>query len=167
MTAEMDATDMKTGVPAATRAGEGGFTLVEVLIAVLVLSIGLIGLASLQGVALQFNNSAFLRSQATNLAYDMADRVRANRRAALDLGAYNLAVADATPAPGTLAETDLNEWRTALQNNLPGGTGAVEVDALNNDLTIIVCWDDTRGEAVAGAPVECNPTMGFRFETVL
>jgi type IV pilus assembly protein PilV len=158
---------MNTGVATATRTGQGGFTLVEVLIAVLVLSIGLIGLASLQGVALQFNNSAFLRSQATNMAYDMADRVRANRRAALNLGAYNLAVADATPAVGTLAETDLNEWRTALQNNLPGGTGGVEVDPANNNLTVIVCWDDTRGEAVAGAPAECNPTMGFRFETVL
>lgn len=149
------------------RAGQGGFTMVEVLIAVLVLSIGLIGLASLQGVALQFNNSAFLRSQATNLAYDMADRVRANRRVALDAGAYNLAVGDATPAPGTLAETDLNEWRTALQNNLPAGTGGVDVNVADNNLTVIVCWDDTRGEGVAGAPAECGGTMGFRVETVL
>lgn len=149
------------------RAGQGGFTMVEVLIAVLVLSIGLIGLASLQGVALQFNNSAYLRSQATNLAYDMADRVRANRRAAINGAAYNLAVADATPAVGTLAETDLNEWRTALQNSLPAGTGGVAVNAVDNNLTVIVCWDDTRGEGVAGAPAECGGTMGFRVETVL
>ena len=167
MSADMDAIDMKSGVPASALVDQGGFTLVEVLIAVLVLSIGLIGLASLQGVALQFNNSAFLRSQATNLAYDMADRVRANRRAALNLGAYNLAVADATPAAGALADTDLNEWRTALQNNLPGGTGGVVIDAVNNNLTIVVCWDDTRGEGVAGAPAACGGNMGFRFETVL
>lgn len=145
---------------------QGGFSMIEVLIAVLVLSIGLIGLASLQGVSLQFNNSAYLRSQATNLAYDMADRVRANRRAALNLE-YNLAVAAATPAPGALPDTDLNEWRTALQNSLPAGTGEVEVPAGTTNLTIVVCWDDSRGAGADGAPAACGGLMGFRFETVL
>lgn len=144
-----------------------GFTMIEVLVAVLVLAIGLIGLASLQGVSLQFNNSAYLRSQATNLAYDMADRVRANRRAALTTGAYDLAVVDPTPAPGTVAETDLNEWRTALQNNLPVGTGGVEVTLPGENLTIVVCWDDSRGAGADGAPLACGGLMGFRFETVL
>lgn len=151
----------------ATGTVQGGFSMIEVLIAVLVLSIGLIGLASLQGVSLQFNNSAYLRSQATNLAYDMADRVRANRAAALFGGAYNLAVADPTPAPGALPETDLNEWRTALQNSLPAGTGEVDVPAGTNNLTIVVCWDDTRGAGADGAPAACGGLMGFRFETVL
>lgn len=149
-------------------ASEGGFTMVEVLIAVLVLSIGLIGLASLQGVSLQFNNSAYLRSQATNLAYDMADRVRANRQAALqDPSPYNLAVGAATPAPGTLAETDLNEWRTALGITLPAGTGGVAIQA--GRVTVVVCWDDTRGEGAAGAPPGClaENLMGFQFETQL
>lgn len=145
---------------------QGGFSMIEVLIAVLVLSIGLIGLASLQGVSLQFNNSAYLRSQATNLAYDMADRVRANRAAALNLD-YNLEVLEATPAPGTLPDTDLNEWRTALQNSLPAGTGEVEVPVGTNNLTIVVCWDDSRGAGADGAPAACGGLMGFRFETVL
>jgi type IV pilus assembly protein PilV len=149
------------------QATQRGFTMVEVLVAVLVLAIGLIGLASLQGVSLQFNNSAYLRSQATNLAYDMADRVRANRRAALTTGAYNLAVGDATPAPGSLAETDLNEWRTALQNNLPAGNGGVQVTLPGETLTIVVCWDDSRGAGADGAPAACGGLMGFRFETVL
>jgi type IV pilus assembly protein PilV len=149
------------------QAAQRGFTMIEVLVAVLVLSIGLIGLASLQGVSLQFNNSAYLRSQATNLAYDMADRVRANRRAALNGAEYNLAVGVATPAPGTLADTDLSEWRTALQNSLPAGTGGVEVPAGTENLTIVVCWDDSRGAGADGAPAACGGLMGFRFETVL
>jgi len=148
---------------------QGGFTMIEVLVAVLVLSIGLIGLASLQGVSLQFNNSAYLRSQATNLAYDMADRVRANREAALVAGAYNITAGAAIPPAGTLPETDLNEWRTALQDSLPSGTGEVLVAGRN--LTVVVCWDDTRGQGVAGAPAECTADglnlMGFRFETQL
>lgn len=142
--------------------------MIEVLVAVLVLSIGLIGLASLQGVSLQFNNSAYLRSQATNLAYDLADRVRANRQAALQVPSpYILAVAAATPAPGTIAETDLNEWRNALEVTLPSGTGGVFARA--GQVTIVVCWDDTRGEGAAGAPGEClaENLMGFQFETLL
>jgi type IV pilus assembly protein PilV len=153
--------------PCAAGSMQRGFSMIEVLIAVLVLSIGLIGLASLQGVSLQFNNSAYLRSQATNLAYDMADRVRANRGVALAGGAYNLAVGDATPAPGPLPATDLNEWRTALLNSLPAGTGEVEVDPVKNNLTIVVCWDDSRGAGADGAPAACGGLMGFRFETVL
>lgn len=146
---------------------QAGFTMVEVLVAVLVLSIGLIGLASLQGVSLQFNNSAYLRSQATNLAYDMADRVRANRQVALTTAAYNLAPADAAPIPGDLASADLAEWRNALQTMLPAGTGGVTVGA-GGALTVVVCWDDTRGEAIAGAPADCpGNLMGFRFETQL
>ncbi|MGI9304444.1 MAG: type IV pilus modification protein PilV, partial [Gammaproteobacteria bacterium] len=56
-----------------------GFTLLEVLIATVVLSIGLIGLAALMIQGQKFNRSALNRSQATFIAYDMADRMRANR----------------------------------------------------------------------------------------
>ena len=55
-----------------------GFTLIEVLIAMLVLAVGLLGLAGLQATSLKNNQSAYNRSQATQLAYDMADRMRAN-----------------------------------------------------------------------------------------
>lgn len=65
-----------------------GLTLVEILVALLVLSIGLLGLAALQTTSLRFNTSAYYRTQATALAYDLSDRMRANRQAALD-GLYN------------------------------------------------------------------------------
>ena len=68
-----------------------GFTMVELLVAVLVLSIGLLGLAGLQAAGLRNNQSAYLRSQATILAYDVADRMRATRAAAA-AGAYNISV---------------------------------------------------------------------------
>src|SRR5690606_37316619 len=62
----------------------GGFTLIEVLIALVVMSVGLLGLASLQTNTLAFNRDAYLRSQATALAYDIIDRMRANRDAAVN-----------------------------------------------------------------------------------
>jgi type IV pilus assembly protein PilV len=102
---------------------QAGFTLVEALIAVLVLSIGLLGVAGLQLSSLRGNSDAARRSQATFLAYDIADRMRANRARAL-ADDYNIALGDTTPAAGgaTLALRDLNEWRTAITATLPSGT---------------------------------------------
>ena len=59
-----------------------GFTLLEVLIAVMLLAVGLLGLAGLQAVSLRNNHSAYLRSQATMLTYDIIDSMRTNRSAA-------------------------------------------------------------------------------------
>lgn len=61
-----------------------GFSLVEVLVALLVLSIGLLGLAALQTTSLQYNTGSYLRTQATFLAYDIIDRMRANSAAVVD-----------------------------------------------------------------------------------
>ena len=58
-----------------------GFTLLEVLIALLVFSLGLLGMAGLLAVSVQTNHSAYLRTQATFLAQGMADRMRANNLA--------------------------------------------------------------------------------------
>ena len=55
-----------------------GFTLIEVLIAMIILAVGLLGLAGLQATSLRNNQSAYNRSVATQLAYDIADRMRAN-----------------------------------------------------------------------------------------
>ena len=60
---------------------ESGFSLIEVLVALLVLSIGLLGLAALQAQGLRFNHDAYVRTQATNLAYDIVDRMRVNNTA--------------------------------------------------------------------------------------
>lgn len=134
--------------PTVRHARQRGATLIEVLIAVLILSIGLLGLASLQVNSLRFNHSAYLRSQATILAYDITDRMRANRDAAL-AGTYDIIIGDAPPAGVTVAETDLQEWRALLAAQLPGGTGGVDTVPATDIATVTIQWDDTRGEGVA------------------
>src|SRR3990172_9167298 len=94
-----------------------GFTLMEVLVAVVVLSIGLLGLANLQTVGMKSNNSAYLRTQATLLAYDIADRMRANI-AGVTANAYNaISTKPSDPgciasdcSPGNLAVSDAFQW---------------------------------------------------------
>ena len=125
-----------------------GFSLIEVLITVLILAIGLLGLASLQANSLVGNQQSYMRSQATSLAYDMTDRLRANKRAALD-GAYNTpfddAVACAVPrGGGTVAEDDLESWQIALACALTEGRGAVDVDGGSGIATIRVRWTNGR-----------------------
>lgn len=123
--------------------GSEGFTLIEVLIAVLVMSVGLLGIAALQTATVQFNRDAYLRSQATSLAYDIADRMRANRSAAL-AGSYDVTAANPAPVCGaaagaTVADRDISEWRVALACALPAGNGSIDVE--NGIATIRVTWD--------------------------
>lgn len=130
-----------------------GFTLIEIMVAVVVLAIGLLGLAGLQATSLRFNSSAYLRSQATNLAYDIADRMRVNAVAARG-GAYDgVALQNTPPAcaaaalAGTVANQDIQAWRNALTCTLPLGTGSI---ARNGTVfTITVQWDDSRGQQPA------------------
>lgn len=142
---------------------QAGFTLTEVLVAVIVLSIGLLGLASLQANSLKFNHSAYMRSQATHLAYSITDQMRANRSAAL-AGAYDIARADA-PSGSTLAATVLANWRNTISNTLPAGASAIcrsndgaGCDGAGNIFIVDIWWDDTRGQ---------EAEQQFRFVTAL
>lgn len=147
-----------------------GFTLIEVLISVVVLSIGLLGLAGLQAASLQSNNNSISRSQAAILAYDMADRVRANLQGR-NAGNYHLpaaaAIAACATAPGCtasqLAQNDAAEWNAAITQVLAGGQGVVCLDSTNNPVgtntinhqcdgvgplfAIKLWWDDDRNPA--------------------
>lgn len=143
----------------------GGYSLIEVLVALVVLSVGLLGLAALQQNAVRFNHDAYLRSQATVLAYDMADRMRGNRRAALD-GDYDSDFADPAPAcnsavaAGTVVAEDIGAWRRALSCALPDGNGQIDWDGASEILTISVRWDASRGD-VADAEEEFVMTTGL------
>jgi type IV pilus assembly protein PilV len=114
-----------------------GFTLIEVLIAVLVLGIGLLGLAALQTAGIRSNQNAYLRSQATIMAYDMIDRMRANYEGsfnvAYDDSVDNLFISCAKCSPQQIAQNDLYEWRLMLSQTLPGGNGVVCIDSSPND----------------------------------
>lgn len=116
--------------------------MLEVLVAIVVMSIGLLGLAGLMASSLKNSHSAYQRTQATWLAYDALDRMRANRAIAL-AGGYNLALG-ATPGGSALAAADLSEWDTALTNTLPAGDGSIAVVA-GGVVRIIVQWNDARG----------------------
>ncbi|MCW8891624.1 MAG: type IV pilus modification protein PilV [Sedimenticola sp.] len=144
---------------------EKGFSLLEVLIAVIVLAIGLLGIGGLQVLSLKNNHSAYLRSQATYLAYDIIDSIRVNPDG---IASYATAATDApashqscesTTANCTTAQMvthDLNIWKCSLggwdshatcttlgiTGLLPGGTGVVAVSG--NDVTVTVAWIDDR-----------------------
>lgn len=118
-----------------------GFNLVEVLVALLVLAIGVLGAAAMQMNALKFNQTAAVRSQATFLAYDIVDRMRANRAAARG-GDYDLAFADGKPNGATISAEDIDAWLTQIEAQLPAGDG--EIDRAGDSVTIRIRWDESR-----------------------
>jgi type IV pilus assembly protein PilV len=138
-----------------------GLTLVEIMVALLILSIGILGLASMQTASLRFNAGAYQRTQATVLASDMADRMRANRQAAMN-NEYIIAVEDPAPAcaapnpVGTVAQQDISAWRSALACRLPQSSGSITRNG--NEFTLTIVWDESQGRD--------NP-LDFQFTTAL
>lgn len=127
-----------------------GFTLLEILVAIVVLSIGLLGLAGLQALSLNNNQIAYFRSVASQQAYDIADRIRSNR-AGVDSGAYNnLAATLPDPLPPNcvanvcdqngMAAADQAQWNTNNQRLLPAGAGTV--NRAGGVFTITVSWTE-------------------------
>ena len=129
-----------------------GFTLVEVLIALIVLSIGLLGLAALQLQSLKHNTDAYFRTQATMLAYDIIDRMRAND-GAVKAGYY---VASAPPSSAQtcgesaggclsaedLAAYDLTHWYESLGEALPPTSTPSSIAVNGNRVTVTVRWNE-------------------------
>ena len=114
------------------RRRQAGLSMVEVLV-----TVGLLGIAGLQLTSVQNTNSAAQRFQATLLAEDILERMRANRSQAT-VGRYNIGLGAGVATVG-LAADDLTEWRAALAQ-LPGGDGGVDLDG--NEVTITVQWTD-------------------------
>lgn len=142
-----------------------GVSLIEVLITLLVLSVGLIGLAGLQMVSIQANKSAYYRSQATLLAYDIADRMRANQvQANTDVYFLNYpASSTAHEVSGNQANKDLSEWLNALAQTLPDGTAAISRD--ERLLSISIRWNDNRGRVKARSDTQpYTETFVYRTE---
>lgn len=139
-------------VPASSRIR--GFTLLEVLIALVVLSIGLLGIAALQGVGLRSSQGAYLTSQATLLAYDMADRIRANPQP-VDVYDFNTTGVDcAALRTAPLVAADLDEWACAVQRLLPNGSATIvdSRDAVTGLFTYVINiqWQDLQSDADTG-----------------
>jgi type IV pilus assembly protein PilV len=154
------------GAPSYGRQGQQGFTLLEVLIAMVVLSIGLLGLAGLQANSLKNNTSAYQRSQASIFAYEMLDRIRANHTGLVD-GEYDDLMSGTTSDPGCIttgctvaqmAQYDAYLWKTQLADTLPSGQGTVLGSGDGSVFTITVMWDDERS-GVTGTDCSGDPTV--------
>ncbi|MDP5240135.1 type IV pilus modification protein PilV [Uliginosibacterium sp. 31-16] len=124
-----------------------GATLVEVLVAMVVMSLGILGFSALQITGLSSNKVAMDRSHASILAYSIADAMRANRTAAIAEN-YDRALGDAVPTGTSTAETDISNWLTEIAARLPSGDGSIDVSAVTGEVTITIAWDESK----SGAP---------------
>lgn len=130
-----------------------GFALVEVMVALAILAVGMLGMAVLLLQSLRASRAASERTQAVNLASDIVERMRANRAAGV---AYDTETGSPDPRfvaacesriddcdPATLAGHDLRGWLDGVSAALPGGVGTVRVDHPAGGLdrwTISVSW---------------------------
>ncbi|HSI49258.1 MAG TPA: type IV pilus modification protein PilV [Ideonella sp.] len=145
---------------------QSGASLIEVLVAIFVASMGILALAGLLGTSTRFGKTAEYRSMATLLAADLVDRMRAN---AIGASSYSLLSATLATSPADevpcadpdnctkeqLAARDLADWQASLNNSLPDGTGYVtQTDAANKMFDIWVIWRDP--EALNQADLAAN-----------
>jgi type IV pilus assembly protein PilV len=144
------------------RRSQSGFSLLEVLIALVVLAIGLLGIASLQITSSQYSESGLHRSQASALARELFERMRVNPVEA-KAGQYDIATlpslvtncesAEAECTPAQLREHDLRVWSGRVATLLPGADAAITTSEDNGedpvDITITLQWDNSRGQRAA------------------
>ena len=116
-----------------------GLTLLEVLISVLLLSVGILGVAGLQLHALRSSTEADVRSQARLHVRDMIERVRMmpEQREAFRVQATNCAEGS-IPGGSGLAAGELSNWCRAVARGLPGGQG--QIDVSGSDIRVRVSW---------------------------
>lgn len=140
-----------------------GFTLLEVMVAMLIFSIGLLGIAGLQAQSVQYNHSAYLKSQASFFAYDILEKMRANRAIALsgtymasytttgfDNGCYDVT---GNCSESNMALHDVFDWKQILAQ-LPEGNGSITSTTVSGVTTFIikVIWKDR--SAADGSGIE-------------
>lgn len=160
--------------PISPRHAQRGFSMIEVLIALVVLAIGLLGFALLQTMNLRYTQSANYRTQATNLAYDLLDQMRANRLYAAQYSNATFGVGDVTGANAS------NCSRPVGPNSVPitgaGSSASVigrwqcqVVEALGDQASAIVTYNN--GEAVVtlnwGERFTLDPSTQFIVRTRL
>lgn len=145
-----------------------GFSLIEVLIALIIMSVGMLGIASLYVQSMQAGRTSLFRHNAVTLAGDVADRIRANPTAAAAYeggGADNGCIDGGTNCSNVqMAAHDILLWSQQAADTLPAGAVTVTVDGTVNPpiYTIAVTWDEPRP---AGDPAPnytvATPIPGF------
>lgn len=160
----------------------GGFTLIEILVTLFILAIGLLGLAGLLFEGMRNNQGSYLRTQASILAYDMADRMRANSSEAQGggYGGFSTATVQSTALPGCAGlatgctpsdqvTVDQLEWTRQVQGTggdmamLPGGVGTIAYDAASGIYTVTIQWDEARRAGDAGEDIAGDNSYAVRF----
>ncbi len=128
------------GLTPGRRATQRGLSMIEVLVAIVIISLGLLGMAGLQASSLRGSQGAVYRALAVQFAADMAERMRGNLG---DARNYGIAMGDPVPSGTTVVDRDRADWLARLAT-LPGGTGSIAIDDPNNLVSISVQWDDSR-----------------------
>lgn len=135
---------------------ETGIALIEVLVAVLVLAVGLLGMAAMQVQSSQMTNGAEQRTQAVLLTADMMDRIRANRGNAanyngisVDPSATSCSTDYAPAASATVSVNDIAEWSNLVVCLLPEGEATVSVDNGTGEVVVVVDWTKADPDGVA------------------
>ncbi len=158
--------------PGASARVQCGLSLLEVMIAAVILSVGLLGMALLQSTALRATTLTNERSQATMLVYDMIDRIRANRANAATYGLISEGYfvvdgrtgicAPGAPVPAPRWAADRVEWVCAVRRAIPDARGRITVTAATpaagaapatpGAVEVRIEWCDARAGAVGGTP---------------
>ncbi len=145
-----------------------GASLIEVLVTMLIVSLGLLGQAGIIALSAKVSHSAFLRSQATLLSYDIVERLRLNRAQAvagnftINYAATGSSPSGSVPSGTAIQNVELRDWKTNLENSLPNGDGQVTVDG-GGHVTINIRWS----EVVKGAADGTITPTTFTTQSVI
>ena len=130
----------------------GGFSLIEVLIALVIMSVGMLGIAGLYVEGMNAGRTSIFRHHAVTLAGDAADRIRANPRAgsayAGDRGNNDCVLGTVNCDPEQMAANDIDLWKLQAADMLPSGDVTVSFndDVLPPTYTIVVSWQEAGQE---------------------
>ncbi|WP_025856585.1 type IV pilus modification protein PilV [Pseudomonas sp. CHM02] len=127
---------------------QAGMTLIEVLVATLILAVGLLGAAVIQLNALKYTDSSRMTSQASFIAYDMLDRIRANVGADYAWGRSEGALANSASA--NVRNQDLHDFEANILG-FAGESASGSVSISGSEVTVSISWDDSRGANRSGA----------------